>query len=118
MSERINCVKHDIAGILLINAMTAATKRGDLLSMYAPVEGHIEVELKINGHVVPFVETVEDAWGRMVKDLDKRALAKAMEMLNQEGFGNIEELIAGIRSDLVQKLQEAFPHIEVDRERY
>lgn len=118
MAERINCVKHDIAGVLLINAMTAATKRGDLLAMYAPVEGTVEVELKINGHVVPFVETVEDAWGRLVKDFDKRALKKAMEMIEQQGFGNIEELIAGVRSDLVEKLREAFPQIEVDRERY
>lgn len=118
MGERINFLNHDVPGVLLINAMARHTPRSSLLSTYEPHEGTIDVELKINGHVVPFVEAIEDAWSRMVKDLDERALKKAMEMLDQAGFGDIEEVIGRVRSDVVDKLRKAFPQIEVDGERY
>lgn len=79
-------------------------------------KGTLDVELRINGVEVPFVESIEDIYSRFEKAVDRRAAEKAMQTL--EGFPDaISAIIETCKYDLkhfiAQKLgkttEELFP---------
>lgn len=101
--ESVNATAHDTTGILLINAMSRLGNYTNLIELYQPVEGVVNVELKINGNVVPIVEALEDAWGRLEKDFHKRVNEKAREMIKKAGVvqvEQIEETLDAVRREL------------------
>lgn len=114
MTERIDITKRDVAGIMLINAMTAATKREDLKALYNPVDGHVEVELKINGHVVPLIPALENAWEQLSAKQGELAMALAEEAVCGAGLDSIFKLMANFKLELRKKLQEQFPDVKVE----
>lgn len=114
MSEQIDITKRDVAGIMLINAMAAATKSEDLRAMYNPVDGHVEVELKINGHVVPLIPALENAYEQLRSKQVELAMALAEEAVCGAGLDGIYKMMANFKLELRKKLQEQFPNVDPD----
>lgn len=105
MTERVKVINHDVTGVLLINAMCQVTKRPDILAMYNPQEGTVDVELKINGHVVPLVAALEDAWKRLVAENDKRVAEKAQELLRSSKADELSDAIDLVLDEALKKVE-------------
>lgn len=114
MTEQIDITKDDLVGILLINAMCAVTAREDLKAMYKPEHGRVDVELKINGHVVPLIPALENAWEQLVAKQRHVAMQLAEEAVCGAGLDSIFKLMAGFKLELRKKLQEQFPDVKVE----
>lgn len=91
---KINVVTgHTIHGVLLIEAMAAATKREDLLATYEPHHGEVDVVCKINGHEVDLIAALAHAWKQLTNEFDKRVEAAAAEKLTKMLADHADKLV-------------------------
>lgn len=105
MTERIKVTNHDVTGVLLINAMCQQTKREDILAMYNPQEGMCDVELKINGHVVPIIPALESAWKRLIANNNELVLEKARDLLQRSKAEELTDAIDTILAGALTQVQ-------------
>lgn len=86
MSEKVDPTESNAASILLINAM-ALLAPDDFQELFDPqyVGGtcSVDVELKVNGVVVPFAESVTNAWNILESSIDKHVKEKALELVSR-----------------------------------
>lgn len=107
--EKVNVTLYKTASICLLNAITAHTSRDKLLETYQPVEGEVEVELRVNGHVVPFTPTIEHMWSQLIKDRDAEARRQAIEMIAALGFDDVRKTLDQFQQSLRTELKAKYP---------
>lgn len=114
--QLVQCLNHDVAGVMLINAMAQGGKYANLREVFNPVNGVVRVDMKINGHPVDFVKTVEDCWDRLNRHNDELAMKRAKAMITEaglEGLDEITDMIRSLKGEIHSKLIEKFPAIHI-----
>lgn len=113
-AQAVQCLNHDVAGVMLINAMSRESVQ-NLQALFQPVKGEVMVEMKINGHPVDFVKTVEECWDRLHKYNEQLAMKRALEMITAaslEEMEDLNDLIRSFKGAVRDKLTAKFPGIE------
>jgi hypothetical protein len=94
-----NCTKQDYPGHFLIAAIAIA---GDAAKEITdPV---VEIEFRINGIEMSFVEVMEDLWKRANDHLEQDAREKAIEMITEVGLNPISEVLLDAEYQIRQAL--------------
>lgn len=114
--ETVDVTSHTTPGIFLLNMMTTVTKREDLLALYEPMGGAVTVELKVNGVVMPFAQSIEEMWDRLHKHNDELAMEKALKMVSDAGMDDIVEMMSEFKSEMRDTLRRKFPNINLPKE--
>lgn len=108
--ELIRVVNQDTIGRLLINAMAAAVHPSDIVNTFAPKDGSVQVELKINGTVVPVVQVLVEAWERLSQSYRDDVETKARELVTRAGLEKIADAVASA----TERIEEVFKEAEDD----
>lgn len=109
--EKVNVTLHKTASICLLNALAEHTPRDKLLELYQPTNGEVEVELRVNGHIVPFVPTIENLWEQLRRDQHEIAWVHAKDALNKIGFDAIAATLGQLRQQIEQHLVAKHPEV-------
>lgn len=120
-TEAVNVLKHTTAGVLLLNAMVRHNQQtgADLIETFEPVDGVVEAQLRINGHIVPLVEALDEVWQRLSARSDEIAPSKALKMIDEAGVEPIISMLQNVREQTRTKLLDKFPDVHVsDDDRY
>jgi len=107
----INIADHNTASILLLRAMLKQSNSSDLSKHFGMTDGNVDVELKVNGVIVPFLEVVEGAYAKLVEEVEEMAKTEALRMVRDTGIQKIQDTLdqaeEEIREILTKAVQEA-----------
>lgn len=84
MKEMIDPVANNTPSVMLVNAMSAACGKDDLVKLFGLTPSkdmRVEVELFVNGVPVPFMQTMTEAWQVLSDQLERNIREKALELV-------------------------------------
>ena len=112
MSEMINPVSNDTAGIFLLNTITREVPRADIIEHFRIYQGGdrtlVEVEMKINGVEVDFSKSVTDMWERLSSRFDEKVLEKAKDLVSESRFEKLGEIMRQAEYQIQDELEALF----------
>lgn len=92
MTEKIDPLANNAASVMLINAM-AMLAPNDFQELFNPqyVDGKctVDVQLTVNGVVVPFKESVEEGWKQLEASLSDEILKRAKELVSMARLDDV-----------------------------
>jgi hypothetical protein len=85
MANKINILGSDNLAGILMNAMSKHAGTKDFLETYHMLNdgtGHVvDIEIRVNGVVVPFMESLKEGIDRIMKNMDEEVKKAAIEMI-------------------------------------
>jgi ribosome-associated translation inhibitor RaiA len=113
MSERVNPLDGSAAGILLMNAMSAGAKDTEFDRLFVepsrakgePIK--VDVVLLVNGHEVPFMKCVNDAWKSIDERVDEMVREKAMELVSKSRLDGLMRALDDAEWRIEEELRKA-----------
>lgn len=88
MSETIDATSQEFPGFFVIAAITMANALGDKI-----ISNPVEVMLLVNGVELPFVETINDIYQRMERQIDEQAREVAEKMVMEAGLDGVADVL-------------------------
>jgi hypothetical protein len=88
MSETVDATSQEFPGFFVIAAITRAKALGDKIN-----SNPVEVTLLVNGVELPFVETMNDIYQRMERQIDEQAREVAEKMVTEAGLDGVADAL-------------------------
>jgi hypothetical protein len=112
MIEKVDPVERTISSVMLLNAMAAlAGDEGDLAEIFKLNFGKlpvlVEVELKVNGVIVPFAEEMKSAWNQLEQSFDKEVQKRALELVSKARLDKLMCALDDAEWQIEKALEEA-----------
>jgi polysaccharide deacetylase 2 family uncharacterized protein YibQ len=112
MSEQFNVGYSDTPSVMLLNAMAAlAPDNGDIQSIFNLKYGDgkcmVDLELSVNGVVIPFKESIQDAWKALEATLDEEILKRAMELVSKSRLDKLQMALDNVEWQIEDALRAA-----------
>lgn len=100
MKDIINVLSNEPGAIILLNAMSelASKPNDDFLGMFnlKPEDpSTCVVEVRVNGVLVPFMDSVNEALKQLVSDLDRAIEDRAVELISKKN-GKLTRLLTAL----------------------
>lgn len=104
-TESIDVVADNPASRIILNAIATFIKDAEFVEKFGGNGKTVDVVLLVNGHRVPVVETLADTWKRMDAMLERRASAKAIEMVTAAGLEPLAQALRDAENKIREKLE-------------
>ncbi len=113
--ESIDISAREDMSVLLLNALCAhaearpGKKSPDIWNVFGlhPDNPHVQVELKVNGHDVPFRILLEDLVAQVERIHDDLVMEKAKELVGVAGLSKVMSTLQHVEWNLEEALREA-----------
>lgn len=105
MSETIDVTDYDALSIVILEAMLKAAGRTDLTEKFGLKSGDAEIEVRVNGVVVPFIKAFEEAWGRMKAVQDEEIMDAAVSLIHQSKLSELLSTLNNAEYEIRQALE-------------
>lgn len=113
MSEQVNILSRTDAEHLLFSAMVLHCKDDlDMLKIFNIPEREqtVTVQVLVNGVEVPFLASVADNWGRIMKQFDQAVREEAESRLKGSNLKNLERIMREFDWQIGEELNKLFPN--------
>lgn len=103
--EQIDVCADNTAARVILNAMATFIRDADFSEKFGGNGRMCSVEMKVNGHPVPIVEALVDAWKRADEQLEERARKMALQMVTEAGLEPIATALRDAERMIRDKLK-------------
>jgi hypothetical protein len=103
--EQVNVTGDEPVSRLILNAVATFVKDEDFHAKFASHGPVAKVELFVNGHRVPVVESLADAWRRCDEELEQKARKMALKMVSEAGLEPIAAVLREAEHAIRTKLE-------------
>ena len=85
MSNKLNLLGNTGLAVIIMNAMSMNAEAKDFFETYHMLRDGtgsvVDIEIRVNGVVVPFMKAMEEAIAHMTKNLDEEIKKEAIKMI-------------------------------------